>query len=80
MHSSVPYRSIESELCSFEYEAHKNCAQASTTEHSMDSNNNIIELAEVASTGFSSPGANRSQSPLCKQIGGNKIRLFIISQ
>lgn len=43
-------------------------------------NNNIIELVAV-STGFSWParGANRSQSPLCKQIGGNKIQLFIIS-
>lgn len=77
---------------SFEYESHKSCAQASTLTwvHTSGDNNNWIgrvdfsPAAAAASTGFflwALTITNRLPwSPLCKQIGGNKMRLFIISR
>lgn len=91
MHSCVPYRSIESER--FEYSAHLNTSPIKTahghqqTTASMDknnNNNNIIEWAialafAAASTSSTSSGAQIVlPSPLCKQIVGHKMRLFII--
>lgn len=92
MHSCVPYRSIESERS--EYSAHLNTSPIKTahghqqTTASMDknnnNNNNIIEWAialafAAASTSSTSSGAQIVlPSPLCKQIVGHKMRLFII--
>lgn len=90
MHSCVPYRSIESERS--EYSAHLNTSPIKTahghqqTTASMDknnnNNNNIIEWAialafAAASTSSSSGAQIVLPSPLCKQIVGHKMRLFI---